>query len=76
MRFSEYLALEWRPALGCTEPASIALAAAHASARARGAPRAAHLRCDPRIYKNCYAVGVPHSGHKVGIEKLPPRKVV
>jgi L-cysteine desulfidase len=29
--------------------------------------RSARLRCDPRIYKNCYAVGIPHSEHRVGI---------
>ena len=22
--------------------------------------------CDPRIYKNCYAVGIPHSGTTIG----------
>ena len=32
MRFSEYLAGEWRPALGCTEPACLAYAAALAAA--------------------------------------------
>jgi len=23
--------------------------------------------CDPRMYKNCFAVGIPHSGHRSGI---------
>jgi L-cysteine desulfidase len=64
---SDYLAREWQPALGCTEPASIAYAAALAAARARGEIRAIRLVCDPRIYKNCYAVGIPHSGHRVGL---------
>jgi L-cysteine desulfidase len=67
MRFSDYLREEIKPALGCTEPASIAFAAASASSRARGKIKSARLICDPRIYKNCYAVGIPHSGHKVGI---------
>jgi L-cysteine desulfidase len=67
MRFSDYLAAEWRPALGCTEPASIAYAAASAAATGDGAVEEVRLRCDPRIYKNCYAVGIPYSGHKVGI---------
>jgi L-cysteine desulfidase len=67
MRFSDYLAAEWKPALGCTEPGSIAYAAASAAAQAHGQVRAVHLRCDARIYKNCYAVGIPHSGHKTGI---------
>lgn len=67
MKFSDYLREEWKPALGCTEPASIAFAASMASAQGDGPVRAVHLRCDPRIYKNCYAVGIPHSEHKVGI---------
>ena len=67
MRISDYLEREWRPALGCTEPASIAYAAAQAAAQAEGPIRAAHLVCDPRIYKNCYAVGIPHSGGRAGI---------
>lgn len=67
MRFSEYLDADWRPALGCTEPASIAFAAATAGTLAEGELRSAHLLCDPRIYKNCYAVGIPHSEGKTGI---------
>lgn len=67
MRFSDYLAAEWKPALGCTEPGSIAYAAASAAAQADGPILAVQLLCDPRIYKNCYAVGIPHSGHQVGI---------
>ena len=65
--FSDYLDAEWQPALGCTEPACIAWAAALAASQATGELRAIRLVCDPRIYKNCYAVGIPHSGHKVGI---------
>ena len=65
--FEEFLAEEWKPALGCTEPASIAYAAALAASQSDGPIRSVHVRCDPRIYKNCYAVGIPHSGHKVGI---------
>lgn len=67
IRFEEFLAEEWKPALGCTEPASIAYAAAMAAAQSDGPVRSVHLRCDARIYKNCYAVGIPHSEHKVGI---------
>jgi L-cysteine desulfidase len=67
MRFSEYLQEEWRPALGCTEPASIAAAAAIASAVAGGRPRAVAVVCDPRLYKNCYAVGIPNSGRRSGV---------
>jgi len=67
MNFGEYLAEEWRPALGCTEPASVAFAAATAAAQSSGDVLDVRLVCDPRVYKNCYAVGIPHSGHKVGI---------
>ena len=67
IRFGEYLAKEWKPALGCTEPASIAYAASSAASLVEGTVRAVHLRCDPRIYKNCYAVGIPYSDHKTGI---------
>jgi L-cysteine desulfidase len=67
MVFSDYLDAEWIPALGCTEPASIALAAATAASQAEGEVRSVEVICDPRIYKNCYAVGIPFSGQKVGI---------
>ena len=65
--FSEFLAQEWRPALGCTEPACIAYAASTAASQAAGGVRKVTVVCDPRIYKNCFAVGIPHSGHKNGI---------
>ena len=67
MLFSDYLAAEWRPALGCTEPAAIAYAAACASALASGTIEAVRITCDSRMYKNCYAVGLPNSGGRVGI---------
>jgi L-cysteine desulfidase len=64
---AEFLAAEWRPAFGCTEPAAIAYAAASAAALATGEVRRVHLKCDPRMYKNCYAVGIPNSGRRTGI---------
>lgn len=68
INFKSFLNEEWRPALGCTEPASIAYAASKASSLSGpGMATKIHLVCDPRIYKNCYAVGIPHSDHKVGI---------
>jgi len=67
MRFADYLSVEWKPALGCTEPASIALAASKAASLAGGGVTSARLVCDPRIYKNCYAVGIPYSGGRTGI---------
>ncbi len=67
MDLSHLLAAEWRPALGCTEPAAVAYAAASAATQAAGEVRHVRLVCDPRIYKNCYAVGIPNSGHRAGI---------
>ncbi len=67
MRFAEYLACEWRPALGCTEPACIALAAATAAKQAAGEVLAVEVECDPRLYKNCFAVGIPGSGRRSGL---------
>lgn len=67
MHFSSYLEAEWRPALGCTEPASLAYAVALAAHQASGPITSVEVVCDPRLYKNCYAVGLPHSGRKVGI---------
>lgn len=67
MRFADYLALEWRPALGCTEPAAIAYACGLATDVAGGTPTRVELACDPRLYKNCYAVGIPNSNGRSGV---------
>jgi len=68
MIFSDYLMEEWLPALGCTEPAAIALAASEAAAQSVGNIKSIDLVVDTRMYKNCYAVGIPHSGHMSGIK--------
>lgn len=67
MQLSSILDREWLPALGCTEPASVASAAAQAAQLVSGPVRAVQLCCDARLYKNCHAVGIPHSGRKSGI---------
>lgn len=67
MNISDFLNEEWVPALGCTEPASIALCASAASEGLSGNIKKISLTVDPKIYKNCYAVGIPASGHKTGI---------
>lgn len=67
MDFASFLQSEWRPALGCTEPASLAFATALAASQAEGPVEAVEVSCDPRLYKNCHAVGIPHSGHRTGI---------
>lgn len=53
--------------MGCTEPACIAYAASLAAGLGEGDVQSVHLRCDPRSYKNCYAVGIPHSDRRTGI---------
>ena len=67
MNLTEYLSAEWRPALGCTEPAAVAAAACLAARQGKGEPRLARLVLDARTYKNCHAVGIPNSGHKTGV---------
>jgi L-cysteine desulfidase len=67
MDMTEFLAEEWKPALGCTEPAAVAWAAALAAAQGTGPILLVHLHCDPRTYKNCYAVGIPNAGGATGI---------
>ncbi len=67
MKVSDVLREDVRPALGCTEPACVAWAAASAAAQAGGEIRRVHLRVDPRMFKNCFAVGIPHSGGRMGI---------
>lgn len=68
MKLEKYLTAEWVPALGCTEPASIAYAGMTAASHLGEVPKKIILKVDTRIYKNCYAVGVPYSGHKTGIK--------
>lgn len=67
MNISDVLTAEWKPALGCTEPAAVAWAAALAAEQAKGEIRRVKLICDPRTYKNCHAVGIPNSSYCNGI---------
>ncbi|MBW2259356.1 MAG: serine dehydratase subunit alpha family protein [Deltaproteobacteria bacterium] len=68
MDILEYIEQEWIPTLGCTEPASIAYAGITASKQISDQASNVTLTVDPKMYKNCHAVGIPHSGHKVGIK--------
>ena len=56
------------PALGCTEPIAIALAAAKAAQILGQTPEHLTLRCSGNIVKNAKAVTVPHSGGRHGLE--------
>ena len=67
LNMTDVLAAEWRPALGCTEPAAVAWAAALAAEQGEGQVRQVRLVCDPRTYKNCYAVGIPNAAKATGI---------
>ena len=55
------------PALGCTEPGAVALAAAYAG-KELGLESVSRIEVtvDPNVYKNGVAVGVPGTG-KVGL---------
>ncbi|MFH1154830.1 MAG: L-serine ammonia-lyase, iron-sulfur-dependent, subunit alpha [Pseudomonadota bacterium] len=48
-----------RPALGCTEPVAVALAAAVAFRQVAGALAAVAIRISPNIFKNGMRVGIP-----------------
>ena len=65
--------VEWihagiKPALGCTEPGAVALAAAYAGKElGEGPVTRIEITVDPNVYKNGVAVGVPGTG-RVGLE--------
>lgn len=70
MTFSikDILAMQVAPALGCTEPSAIALAAAAASAvLPGGVPEQVQVWVDPNIYKNAFAVSIPGAEGESGL---------
>ncbi len=58
---------EVKPALGCTEPVVVALAAAHAFKALEGQVKGIKLLISSNIYKNAKAVGIPGTG-ETGVE--------
>ena len=66
-RIVEILHREVVPALGCTEPAAVALAAANARKAVGGKPAEISVSVSSNIYKNGVAVGIP-GVDRVGID--------
>lgn len=60
--FIEAVRKEVKPALGCTEPISLALAAATATARLEGTPEYIEAWVSPNLMKNGMGVTVPGTG--------------
>ena len=64
----DILRIEVAPALGCTEPAAVALATAAAGSLLRGKNLdAIELWLSPNIYKNAMAVAIPGTKGDTGI---------
>lgn len=64
-KFEKIIALikdEVVPAMGCTEPAAAALAAAHAANQVEGEIEEIRLIVSPSILKNGMGVGIPNTG--------------
>lgn len=66
--YIQMLQQELIPALGCTEPIAIALAAAKAREILGCFPESLEIRCSGNIIKNVKSVTVPNSGGLKGIE--------
>lgn len=66
--YLELLKRELLPAFGCTEPISIALAAAKATETLGRLPKRIVMHCSRNIIKNASGVVVPGSGNRRGIE--------
>ncbi|MFP4613571.1 MAG: L-serine ammonia-lyase, iron-sulfur-dependent, subunit alpha [Spirochaetaceae bacterium] len=66
----DILRLVTAPALGCTEPAAIALSAAAAASLLPAGEkiRRMEVTLDPNLYKNALGVLIPGSGGRAGIE--------
>ena len=64
--YRELITHEVFPALGCTEPIAVAYAAAVAASQLKGAVEEVKIEVDPGVFKNGFAVTVPHTGGEKG----------
>ncbi len=65
----DILRIEVAPALGCTEPAAVALCTAAAGSLLSGKKlKSMELWVDPGIYKNAFAVAIPGAKGAIGID--------
>lgn len=62
----EVLTHQVYPAMGCTEPVSVALCAAYAAEQLSGPVQSALLRLDPGTYKNGCGVRIPNTAGEKG----------
>ena len=67
---------EVQPALGCTEPTSIAYAAAHAARLLGKKPERLSVAVSDNLYKNAMGVFVPGTGQIGSACPLPPPLVL
>ncbi len=78
-KINQYLAIlaeELVPAMGCTEPISLAYAAALARQTLGEMPEAVELKVSANIVKNVKSVVVPHTGKLRGIEAAAAAGIV
>lgn len=66
MDLSVFFSNEVKPALGCTEPGAVALAASWAARHGGGSIRSLKLNLSPNIFKNGLRAGVPGTGGQTG----------
>lgn len=64
----DVLRLQVAPALGCTEPVAVALAAAAAASLLPGPAREVEVWTDPNVYKNGLAVSIPGTAGLCGLD--------
>ncbi len=82
MELESFLRNEVKPALGCTEPGAVALAASWAARHGEGGVKSIKLYLSPNIYKNGLHAGIPgtdgHTGNllaaALGVLKGDPEK--